>query len=144
MLNTRQDAKHIAAAVATNNTPTARFNRAQNLQTLEQDSAELQLLKLLQQHQHVNGWIVLVAPSIKPNKAFWQKCQLPLQKILFIHPKQIRNVNSTLRHAICSKSCDVVINCLTLSEQEQRDLQILAQDENTHFYAQLNAASVQH
>lgn len=144
MLNTHHDYQHTLTSVTSNNTAAPRYNRVQQMQTLEQDRVELQLLKLIQQHQHVDGWIVLVAPTIKPNKTFWQACQLPLQKILFIHPQQVRNISYTLRHAICSKSCSVVINGLALSEQEQLDLQALAQTESTLFYAQLSTTSVQH
>ena len=37
----------------------------------QRDNTELQLLKLLQQHRDVDGWIVLIAPEVKPNKQFW-------------------------------------------------------------------------
>lgn len=144
MLTTQHDYQHTLTGITTKSSTAPRFNREPSMQTLEQDRVELQLLKLIQQHQHVDGWIVLVAPAVKPNKAFWQACQLPLQKILFIHPQQIRNISHTLRHAICSKSCSVVISCVMLSEQEQLDLQALAQDKSTLFYTPLDTANVQH
>lgn len=71
----------------------------QRLAALQRDSTELQLVKLLQQHRHTLGWIVLVAPAIKPNKAFWAACQLPLDKILVVHEPQIKNIAATLNQA---------------------------------------------
>lgn len=97
---------------------TTRYESKQQLSPLERDSTELQLLKLLQQHRNTDGWILLVGPTIKPSKAFWAACQLPLDKILVIHQQQIKDISATLRRAMASQTCKVIINCLPLSETE--------------------------
>lgn len=109
-------------------------NDRQNLITLQRDSAELQLVKLLQQHRHTQGWIVLIAPVIKPNKAFWAACQLPLDKILVIHQRQIKDVATTISRAIDNTSCKVVINCAPLSEDVLCGLTESASAQQRRFY----------
>lgn len=112
---------------------TVRTDR-KHLNALQRDSAELQLVKLLQQHRHTEGWIVLIAPAVKPNKAFWAACQLPLDKILVVHQQQIKNITTTISQAISSISCKVVINCAPLSDTELSCLTERASAQQSRFY----------
>lgn len=105
-----------------------------HLDALQRDSAELQLVKLLQQHRHTEGWIVLIAPAVKPNKAFWAACQLPLDKILVVHQQQIKDITATISQAISSTSCKVVINCAPLSDTELFCLTEVASAQQSRFY----------
>jgi cell division inhibitor SulA len=88
------------------------------LSTLQRDSSELTLLKVLLQHRSANGWIVLVAPQIKPVKAFWQACHLPLERIILVHPTNQSSLSNTILTALSNNDCKVVINCRQLSDAE--------------------------
>lgn len=88
------------------------------LSTLQRDSSELTLLKTLLQYRNTNGWIVLVAPQIKPAKAFWQACNLPLERIILVHPKEQSRRISTILTALNNTDCKVVINCQPLTDVE--------------------------
>ena len=88
------------------------------LSTLQRDSSELTLLKVLLHHRSANGWIVLVAPQIKPVKAFWQACHLPLERIILVHPKDQSSTSNTILTALSNKDCKVIINCQPLSDVE--------------------------
>ena len=88
------------------------------LSTLQRDSSELTLLKVLLQHRSTNGWIVLVAPQIKPVKAFWQACHLPLERIILVHPTNQSSLSNTILAALSNNDCKVVINCRQLSDAE--------------------------
>ncbi|GHG70730.1 hypothetical protein GCM10010919_21470 [Alishewanella longhuensis] len=114
------------------------------LAALQRDSAELQLVKLLQQHRHITGWIVLVAPAIKPNKAFWAACQLPLDKILVVHEQQIKDISVTLNQAISNTSCKVVINCAPLNDSELTCLTAFALKQQSRFYSLHHALVAAH
>lgn len=119
---------------------TTSYESKPQLSPLERDSTELQLLKLLQQHRNTDGWILLVAPTIKPNKTFWAACQLPLAKIIVIHQQQIKDITTTLHRAMASKTCKVIINCLPLSTAELASLTAMAQQQKNRFYP-LNSGS---
>lgn len=116
----------------------------QRLAALQRDSTELQLVKLLQQHRHTLGWIVLVAPAIKPNKAFWAACQLPLDKILVVHEPQIKNIAATLNQALANTSSKVVINCAPLNENDLRCLTEQAIQRQSRFYSLHDALVAAH
>ena len=88
------------------------------LSTLQRDSSELILLKVLLHHRSANGWIVLVAPQIKPVKAFWQACHLPLERIILVHPTNQSSLSNTILAALSNNDCKVVINCRQLSDAE--------------------------
>jgi len=122
--------------------PVSTYRR--NLDALLRDSAELQLVKLLQQHRHTQGWIVLVAPAIKPNKAFWDACQLPLDKILVIHQQQIKDITATITQALCNLSCQVVVNCAPLSDSELCCLTEVASEQQSRFYTLHKGLSAAH
>src|SRR5690606_22338093 len=68
------------------------------------------LLQLIQQHQHQQGWILLIAPSHIPHKAWAEQHQLSFHNVLVVHQKQIRDLNATIQQALASSSCKVVIN----------------------------------
>ncbi|CAM5190820.1 SulA-like leucine-rich domain-containing protein [Alishewanella longhuensis] len=116
----------------------------QHLDALQRDSAELQLVKLLQQHRHTQGWIVLIAPAIKPNKAFWAACQLPLNKILVVHQQQIKDITATISRAIENSNCHVVINCAPLSDTELCCLTEVASVQQSRFYTLHKVLSAAH
>lgn len=105
---------------------------------LQQHSSELQLLKLLQQYRHTTGWVIIVAPGFKPTKSFWHACQLPLARILVIHPKANHDLSQLIQKALCNTDCQVVINCKALSLQQQQRLSNLAlqQQRKLHLLAE--------
>ncbi|GGW68206.1 SulA-like leucine-rich domain-containing protein [Alishewanella tabrizica] len=114
------------------------------LQAMQQAQAELQLLKLVHLHVETPGWILVVAPTIKPSKAFWEACQLPLNKILFIHPKQIKDINTTLSKAVQSLTCTVVINFAPISESECATIMTLAKKQECRFYGLHHTPQAKH
>ena len=94
-----------------------------------------QLVDLIKQHQHQDGWILLIAPTQLPDKEWASHYQLSLQNVLVVHQKQIRDLPETLRQAITSPSCKVVINFA--NQLEQSDLEKfrkLAVTNNIWFY----------
>lgn len=104
----------------------------QHLSASARNSAEL--IKLLQQYRHTKGWIVLVAPSVKPNKVFWAGRHLPLNRILVVYQQQIKDLTIALKQAIYNKSCNVVINCAPLNDAELTYLTDIASKQQKHFY----------
>lgn len=93
------------------------------------------LAQLLQQHQHQDGWILLLAPSQLPDKSWAEQYQLPLQKVLVIHPKQISDLFSTLQQALSSASCSVIINFANqLTPQQDAICRKLAIERDVWFY----------
>ena len=98
-------------------------------------SSENSLLQLIRQHQHQQGWILLVAPPQLPDKGWAEHFQLSLQNVLVIHQKQICNLSATLKQALTSSSCKVVINfAKQLSKQQLDDYHKLALANNIWFY----------
>ncbi|MCC5452121.1 hypothetical protein LMJ53_10360 [Rheinheimera sp. UJ51] len=114
------------------------------LTLLQRNNTELQLLKLLQQHRDVDGWIVLIAPKVKPNKNFWASCQIPLEKILMIHPHQVKDLAKTVQRAINSASCKVVLHGGVLTDEEATQLAQLAEKQQTALYPLTQAMVKQH
>lgn len=121
--------------VAKRTTPSisVKANR-QDFCALYRKNTDLQLVKLLQQHCHTEGWIVLIAPATKPNKAFWSSCQLPLDKILVVHQQHINDITATIHQALCNVSCKVVINCAPLTDSELSFLTETASIQQSRFY----------
>lgn len=114
--------------------PVKRFTTDETRLNTNKIKAEQQLLKLLQQYRHTTGWIVLVDPVVKPNKAFWQAAGLPTNRILVIYQEQIKNIKIILNQAISNSSCKVVINCAPLKEHDQTSLAEFAMTQQTQFY----------
>lgn len=81
-------------------------------------NAEQLLIKLLQRHCCETGWIVLVAPQQLPSKALASYLQLPVDRILIIHPDTIKDPATTLIKLLNSASCRVVINFTELASEE--------------------------
>ena len=93
------------------------------------------LAQLLQQHQHQDGWILLLAPSQLPDKSLAEQYQLPLHKVLVIHPKQISDLFATLQQALLSPSCRVIINFANqLTAQQDAICRKLAIARDVWFY----------
>tara|TARA_R110002126_G_scaffold291595_1_gene454076 strand:- start:1153 stop:1626 length:474 start_codon:yes stop_codon:yes gene_type:complete len=116
----------------------------QELVSSTADSAEQLLVKLLQHHSGETGWIVLVAPLQLPSKALANYLNLPLEKILVIHPEAIKDTAATLEKLLHSKGCRVIINFSQLSSDKQKSqLSQNAASEQRWFYqfSQLNAQS---
>lgn len=104
------------------------------LNALQRDSSELNLLKLLLQHRRSSGWVVVIAPKFKPAKAFWQACQLPLKRILFVYPTSQISVDNAIAAALRNQDCQVIINCATLVSSEQQRCQQLALQQGKVFH----------
>lgn len=93
------------------------------------------LLQLIKQHQHQDGWILLVAPSSLPDKEWAESYQLSLHNVLVIHPRQIFDLTATLTQALTAKSCKVVINFgQPLEPQQLERCRKLAIENDTWFY----------
>ncbi len=90
----------------------------QELSTCTATGAEQLLVKLLQRHSSESGWIVLVAPQQLPSKALASYLQLPVEKILVIHPDAIKDMVTTLDKLLHSASCRVIINFSQLASGE--------------------------
>lgn len=135
--DTKPTLQHPTTTIALSNNP-------QCIDKLKRDSTELHLIKLLQQHRYTTGWIVIVAPEIKPNKAFWSACQLPLDKILIVHQRQIKDLKRVLQQAICTKSCKVIVNCAPLNHTDLTWLTAQALQQHSRFYTLDSALSAAH
>lgn len=99
------------------------------------DNSRQSLLQLIRQHQHQQGWILLVAPSHIPDKVWAEQYQLSLHNVLVVHQKQIHDLAATLQQALNSPSCKVVINCASqLDIQQLSSCRNLALKNNTWFY----------
>ena len=93
------------------------------------------LLQLIQQHQHQQGWILLIAPTYIPDKEWAEHYQLSLHNVLVVHQKQISNLELTIKQALSSASFKVVINFANQLDQQQLDsCRKLAIGNNTWFY----------
>lgn len=93
------------------------------------------LLQLIQQHQHQQGWILLIAPSHIPHKSWAEQHQLSFNNVLVVHQKQINDLNATIQQALASASCKVVINFARKLDPHQLDgCRKLAVAHNTWFY----------
>ena len=102
---------------------------------LAADHSRHSLLQLIQQHQHQQGWILLIAPTYIPDKEWAEHYQLSLHNVLVVHQKQINDLNATIRQALRSASCKVVINFASQLDQQQLDsCRKLAVGNNTWFY----------
>lgn len=107
----------------------------QQLTVAGPDSAQLALLRILRQHQHQKGWIVLVAPTQLPDKFLAECYQLSLNNILVVHQKQISDLTGTLAAAFRAKGCTVVINfSRQLDPHQLINCQQLAVAQKTWFY----------
>lgn len=108
-----------SAAVGAESTPHSKYN----------------LLQLIRQHQNQPGWILLVAPFQLPAKEWAEHYQLSLHNVLVVHQKQITNLPDTLKQALASPSCKVVINFGDQLDQHELELcRKLAICHNTWFY----------
>ncbi|GAB60175.1 SulA-like leucine-rich domain-containing protein [Rheinheimera nanhaiensis] len=74
------------------------------------DDTQDNLLQLLKRSENTPGWILLIAPNNLPSKSWLTRYQLPLNKILVIHEKQISDLNATLVRALSSGTCQLVVN----------------------------------
>ena len=102
---------------------------------LAADHSRHSLLQLIQQHQHQQGWILLIAPTYIPDKEWAEHYQLSLHNVLVVHQKQISNLELTIKQALSSASCKVVINYANQLDQQQLDsCRKLAIGNNTWFY----------
>uniref|UniRef100_UPI0040474CFA hypothetical protein n=1 Tax=Rheinheimera sp. TaxID=1869214 RepID=UPI0040474CFA len=102
---------------------------------LAADHSRHSLLQLIQQHQHQQGWILLIAPTYIPDKEWAEHYQLSLHNVLVVHQKQISNLELTIKQALSSASCKVVINFANQLDQQQLDsCRKLAIGNNTWFY----------
>lgn len=99
------------------------------------DASHHTLLQLIQQHQHQQGWILLIAPSHIPHKAWAEQHHLSFHNVLVVHQKQIGDLNAIIQQAIASSSCKVVINfAWMLDPQQLEDCRKLAVMHDTWFY----------
>ena len=99
------------------------------------DYSRHSLHQLIQQHQHQQGWILLIAPTYIPDKEWAEHYQLSLHNVLVIHQKQISNLELTIKQALSSASCKVVINFANQLDQKQLDsCRKMAVGNNTWFY----------
>lgn len=106
------------------------------VQTTGQDSTELALINILQQHQYSKGWIVLVAPEQLPDKFLAESYQLPVERILVIHPTKKLTATACVQQALTADTTSVVIY---FSTEPQQHLTQLAEQTQTALY-QLQAA----
>lgn len=99
------------------------------------DFIEDNLLQLLQRYENAQGWILLIAPDNLPNKRWLTQYQLPLNKILVIHAKQISDLNATLVSALSTGTCQLVVNfAKALCPAALPRCQQLAKANNVLFY----------
>ena len=102
---------------------------------LAADHSRHSLLQLIQQHQHQQGWILLIAPTYIPDKEWAEHYQLSLHNVLVVHQKQISDTAATIKQALNSASCKVVINFANQLDAVQLDTcRKLAVGNNTWFY----------
>ncbi len=93
------------------------------------------LAQLLKQHQHQEGWILLLAPAQLPDKTWAERYHLQMNHVLVVQQKQILDLFTTLQQALNSASCKVVINFAhQLSMQQLAVCQRLAVKNNIWFY----------
>ncbi|MBZ9613553.1 SulA-like leucine-rich domain-containing protein [Rheinheimera maricola] len=103
--------------------------------TVASDDSHHSLLQLIQQHQHQQGWILLIAPTYIPDKEWAEHYQLSLHNVLVVHQKQISDLGATIKQALNSASCKVVINFASQLDALQLDAcRKLAVGNNTWFY----------
>ncbi|MEH8018334.1 hypothetical protein MN202_13920 [Rheinheimera muenzenbergensis] len=115
--------------------------------TVSVNSTGHSLLQLFKQHQHQQGWILLIAPSYVPNKAWAEQHQLSLNNVLVVHQKQISDLPGTIMQALSSASCKVVINFASQLDAQHLDTcRKLALSNNTWFYQyeQLHQSQIAH
>ena len=99
------------------------------------DHTQDNLLQLLKRYENAQGWILLIAPNNLPNKSWLTRYQLPLNKVLVIHAKQISDLNATLVRALSSGTCQLVVNfAKTLCPGALPRCQQLAKKNNVLFY----------
>lgn len=99
------------------------------------DHTQDNLLQLLKRYENAQGWILLIAPDNLPNKGLLTRYQLPLNKVLVIHAKQISDLNATLVRALSSGTCQLVVNfAKTLCPGALPRCQQLAKKNNVLFY----------
>ena len=99
------------------------------------DHTQDNLLQLLKRSENTPGWILLIAPNNLPSKSWLTRYQLPLNKILVIHEKQISDLNATLVRALSSGTCQLVVNfAKTLCPGALPRCQQLAKKNDVLFY----------
>lgn len=99
------------------------------------DHTQDNLLQLLKRYENAQGWILLIAPDNLPNKSWLTRYQLPLNKVLVIHAKQISDLNATLVRALSSGTCQLVVNfAKTLCPGALPRCQQLAKKNDVLFY----------
>ena len=111
------------------------------------DYTQDNLLQLLQRYENAQGWILLIAPDNLPSKNWLTRYQLPLNKVLVIHAKQISDLNDTLVRALSSGTCKLVVNfAKTLCPAVLPRCQQLAKVNNVLFYQaeQLSGIAMPH
>jgi cell division inhibitor SulA len=102
-----------------NDASLAQGRSAKDIAVQSQRHCRHNLLQLIRQHQNQPGWILLVAPAHLPDKEWAERYQLSLHNVLVIHPKQISDLYVTIRQALESSSCKVVINFGNQLQQQQ-------------------------
>ncbi|MEO3866733.1 SulA-like leucine-rich domain-containing protein [Rheinheimera fenheensis] len=111
------------------------------------DHTQDNLLALLKRYENSQGWILLIAPNNLPNKSWLARYQLPLNKILVIHEKQISDLNVTVARALSSGTCQLVVNfAKTLCPVTLQRFQQQAKANNVHLYQaeQLSTMTLAH
>ncbi|MAD76580.1 MAG: hypothetical protein CML20_17630 [Rheinheimera sp.] len=108
-------------------------------------SSEQLLIKLLQRHRHETGWIVLIAPPYLPSKALAAYLQLPVDKIMVIHAKAIKNHATILDQLLHTSSCRVVVSFnQTISTQITQQLSQCAASQQRWLYQIAPSATQAH
>ncbi|WP_333606774.1 SulA-like leucine-rich domain-containing protein [Arsukibacterium sp.] len=114
----------------------------QLVQTAGQDSTELALINILKQHQYSTGWIVLVAPQQLPDKFLAESYQLPVDRILVIHPTIKLTAADCVQQALKADTTSVVI-CFS-SEPQPQLTQLAEQTQTTLYQLQPAAGNLTH
>lgn len=137
--------KYTKAAVAKSNNDVQALHGHVQTHSAQSAYSDLSLIQLFRQHQHQQGWILLVAPTQLPDKSWAEQYQLSLHNVLVIHPKQISDLSATLQQALTSSHCKVVINFANqLDEQQLESCRQLALLNNIWFYQREQLSYGQH
>ncbi|ATC94385.1 SulA-like leucine-rich domain-containing protein [Pseudoalteromonas tunicata] len=97
-------------------------------------SATFELLKILHQYNHQNGWTLLIAPDAVPSKTLLDSCSIDKSKLLVIRQKHLANLDYVLNSALSNGNFAAIITWTNMLSHSQ--LELLAQH-NAHISAQL-------
>lgn len=109
------------------------------VETPDEICASLELLKIIHQCNHKQGWTLLIAPDHIPNKDMLEASSIDSSKLLVIRKKHIVDLEYVLNSALNNGNFAAVITWTDITNEQQLSQMCLSQtDISLYCFTQTN------